>query len=224
MRIVDFHSLSPATNALLFIVAAALVWWAGTRLTAYADAISTRIGGKPALVGLVLLGAVASLPEMAVSVSAALLDHPSLAVNTLLGGISMTLVIIAIVDGATGREPLSVDINNPVLMLQATLAILLLSVAAAGIVIGDVALPGTGVGLCTTLLLVLYIACVLLVRRYDQSDPWVPKWRRNADQPSHRGADVHRHASSKKLAMGCAGVAAIVNGGIMPSCEWESIR
>jgi cation:H+ antiporter len=175
----DFRSLSLATNALLFGAAAALVWWAGTRLTAYAAAISERLGGRPALIGLVLLGAVASLPEMATTLSAALLGHAPMAVNTLLGGISVTLVIIAVVDGIAGGEPLSVDITHPSLLLHATLAVLLLAVAAGGIAVGDVLIPGTGVGLCTFLLLLLYMGCVLLVRRYDQSDPWVPKWKRD---------------------------------------------
>lgn len=206
----DFQSLPPAANALLFTVAAAFVWWSGTKLTAYADAISERLGGKPALIGLVLLGAVASLPEMATSISAALLNHASLAVNTLLGGISVTLVIIAVVDALAGKEPLSIDITHPILLLQATLAILLLVVAACGIVIGDTAIPGTSVGIWSTLLLVLYVGAVLLVRRYEQSDPWVPKWKRDGTEPSHRGAHAHRRTSKRRLALSCTGVASIV--------------
>jgi cation:H+ antiporter len=208
----DFQSLSPAANALLFVVAAALVWWAGTKLTAYADVISERLGGKPALIGLVLLGAVASLPEMATTITAASFGHAPMAVNTLLGGISVTLVIIAVVDGLSGREPLSVDITHPSLLLQATLVILLLTIAGAGILIGDTLIPGTGVGCFSTLLLILYIGCVLLVRRYDQSDPWVPKWKRDGTHESYRGAHAHRHISTARLGCACVAVAAVVVG------------
>jgi cation:H+ antiporter len=210
VRLPDFQSFSLGINGSLFAVAAVAVWWSGTRLTAYADAISQRLGGKPALVGLVLLGSVASLPEMATTVSAALLGHAPLAVNTLLGGISITLVILAIVDGIAGHEPLSVDVTHPVLLLQAALAILLLTVAASGAATGDRIIPGTGVGLCTTSLLVLYIACVMLVRRYERSDPWIPKWQPEGTKKSPRGADAHRHLSRRKLAWASVGVAAVV--------------
>jgi cation:H+ antiporter len=95
-RLLDFRSLPPAVNALCFIVAAAAVWWAGVRLTAYARTISERLGGRPAFVGLLLLGGIASLPETETTLSASLLNVAGpFSLFAILLGIALTAVYLA---------------------------------------------------------------------------------------------------------------------------------
>ena len=55
-----------------FILAAGAVWVAGTRLSRYADAIAREFGIGQAVLGVILLGGVTSLPEIAVTGTAAL--------------------------------------------------------------------------------------------------------------------------------------------------------
>ena len=62
MPIPDFQSLSLWTNVAIFAAAAVVVWIAGTRLAAYADAISERTQVSRAFLGLILLGVATSLP------------------------------------------------------------------------------------------------------------------------------------------------------------------
>lgn len=69
MDISIFRALPIPANLALFGVAAALVWIAGVKLTAYAKTIAERTGAEQAFVGILLLGAVVSLPEMATTVS-----------------------------------------------------------------------------------------------------------------------------------------------------------
>jgi hypothetical protein len=63
-------------------LAAALVWIPGVKLTGYAKTIADRTGADQAFVGILLLGAVVSLPEMATTVSAAALGDARLAQHT----------------------------------------------------------------------------------------------------------------------------------------------
>lgn len=67
-----------------------MVWFAGSRLAGYPKVLSERGVGQ-ALIGSVLLGGVASLPEFATAVSAAATGNAKLAVNTLLGGIGISV-------------------------------------------------------------------------------------------------------------------------------------
>jgi cation:H+ antiporter len=58
--------------AVAFVAAAALVVIAGTKLSAYGDALAKRTGLASGLVGLLFLAAVTSLPELVVSTTAAI--------------------------------------------------------------------------------------------------------------------------------------------------------
>jgi cation:H+ antiporter len=165
--------LAPGWNVLLAAVAAAVVWYAGAQLARYATAISDRLGGEQALIGVLLLGAIVSLPELATSVSAAAIGNAQLAVNTLLGGIAVTMLILAVIDGLVGAEPLTLDISHPVVLLQGVLVVVFLTIAAAGITVGEPSV--LGVGAWSMGLLVLYFVAMLFVKRYERAEPWVPK-------------------------------------------------
>jgi cation:H+ antiporter len=199
MDLLRFEAFAPGGNALLFSGASALVWYASTRLTRYATALSDRLGGHQALIGTLLLGGMVSLPEMATSVSAAALGNAPLALNTLLGGIAVTMAILAIVDMLVGWEPLSIDVAHPIVLVQGTLVVVFLTIAAAGILLGDRPIPGTGIGVWTSVLLLLYLVCVQLIRRYERSEPWVPRrvpHTAPAAAPSAAGPAQEPHAQT----------------------------
>ena len=60
----DFFATFPlAINVGLFVLVAAAVWLAGTRLAAFADEISDRRRIGKAVMGLVFLAAATELPE-----------------------------------------------------------------------------------------------------------------------------------------------------------------
>ncbi|WP_425487071.1 hypothetical protein [Microvirga makkahensis] len=65
-------------------MAAACVWWAGTRLTGYLDAIADRTGIGQAFAGMLLLGGITSLPEIAAASTSSWTGNASLAINNLL--------------------------------------------------------------------------------------------------------------------------------------------
>jgi cation:H+ antiporter len=175
---VDFAALPAWVNIAVFAGTAAIVWFASVRLTGYAKVIADRTGAQQAFVGILLLGAVVSLPEMATTIAAATLGHARLAVNTLLGGIAATIVILAVTDALTGHEALSTDISHPIVLLQGVLVVLFLAIAASGIVVGDA--PMGGVGIWTSALLVFYVLFIVIAKRYGASERWTAKDTRAA--------------------------------------------
>ncbi|HEX7091532.1 MAG TPA: hypothetical protein VF192_15435 [Longimicrobiales bacterium] len=171
--VLDFHDLPLWLNLAVFAATAAAVWFTGTRLTRQVEAIAQRTGAGRAIAGLLLLGGVVSLPELSTAVAAASAGNARFAVNTLLGGIAATMVVIAVIDAVVREPPLSTDITHPVVLLQGTLSVLFLVVTAAGIVVGDLGILGAGVW--TVALLALYLFFANLVRHYEWHRAWIPE-------------------------------------------------
>jgi cation:H+ antiporter len=138
----SFVSLSPWLNGALFAAAAAVVWYAGTRLARDADAVAEKTGLGREFLGILLLGGVTSLPELAVAMTATLQGVPALSINDVLGSAAVNIVILAIADVVSGRAALTAIQGSPVLMLQGVLGVLLMALAAAPSLAGDALLAG----------------------------------------------------------------------------------
>jgi hypothetical protein len=93
-----FDSLALPIVLLIFSGAAALVWMAGIRLSDTTDVLSFRLGLGEALGGLILLAIVTNLPEIAITVSAALSKELGVAVGNILGGIAIQTVVLVVLD------------------------------------------------------------------------------------------------------------------------------
>jgi cation:H+ antiporter len=199
MNMLRFDLLAPGWNAVLFAMAGAVVWYAGIRLARYAKLISDRLKGQQALIGTLLLGGVASLPETATSVSASLIGNAPLAINMLLGGIAVTMAIIAIVDAIKGWEPLSVDVVHPIILLQGALVVLFLTVAAAGMIAGDRPVLNTGIGGWTSALLLLYLFFIWLIKHYERSTPWIPRQASRSPPAALEPAAIERKESKQPV-------------------------
>ncbi|MEQ9637783.1 MAG: sodium:calcium antiporter [Devosia marina] len=140
----DFANAPLWMNIAIFAAAAVVVWMAGSRITGYANAISAKTGIGQAAIGMLLLGGITSLPEIGATVTGAATGASLLAVNNLFGSIAAQVVILAIVDLVIGKRALTSEIPDPMVMLQGGLNILLISIATAGITVGDVAILGIG--------------------------------------------------------------------------------
>lgn len=167
----DFAGLPLPANIAIFAIAAVSVWLAGSRLTRYADAIANATGIGQAVAGIVLLAGVTSLPEIAVTATASIAGNAELAVNNLFGSIAMQVAILAVLDFAIGRKALTAVVPDPGILLQGSLNVILITGAAAAMVIGDVAL--FGIGAWSWAALFAYIASVRMLSRMQGRRPWL---------------------------------------------------
>lgn len=167
----DFTQIGLALNLALFAAAAAVVWFAGSRLTRYADSISNSTGIGHAMIGIVLLAGVTSLPEIGVTATASIAGNAELAVNNLFGSIALQVALLAVVDFFIGRNALTAVVPDPAVILQGSLNIILISAAAAAMVVGDVNV--FGVGLWAWAALAAYLACIRILSRIQGRQPWL---------------------------------------------------
>jgi cation:H+ antiporter len=187
----DFTALALPVNIAIFLAAAALVWRAGSRMSRYADGISERTGLSHALLGLLMLAGVTSLPEIGVTVSAAAVGNTALAVNNLFGSIAMQVAVLAVVDFVAGPRALTSIVPDPSVLLLCALNVFLLSLALAGMTTGDIGF--LGIGIWSWACLAGYVGGVWLMSKTQGRKPWRVALD-NPDQPArHR-----RRAQQKK--------------------------
>ena len=133
----DFSDLPLWLVCLLFLGGGVVVWRAGTRLARHADVIAEETGLSHVFIGALMLGGITSLPELATTLSSALIGNIELAVNNALGSSALQITLLAIADIAAGDILLTVECNKPVIRLAAGLLCALLAAAALGIVVGE---------------------------------------------------------------------------------------
>src|SRR5512140_2299577 len=119
------HTLPLPLLAVVFLAAALATWLAGTRLSAATDVLSTRFGLGEALGGMILLAIATNLPELAITVSAALQHDLALAVGNILGGIALQTVVLAFLDvfGLKKAAALSYKAASLVIVLEGLLVV-----------------------------------------------------------------------------------------------------
>lgn len=121
---------------LVFAAAAAVVWVAGIQLSKSTDVLDDRWHIGSAFGGLIVLAVATNLPEIAITVSAAIAGNLEVAVGNILGGIALQTVVLVILDlfGKRGRgvRPLTYRAASLVLVLEAVIVVAVLAVVMAG--------------------------------------------------------------------------------------------
>jgi cation:H+ antiporter len=127
-------SLPSYALLLIFLASAAVIWAAGIKLSRYTDVLAERLHLGAALGGVILLSVAANLPEIAITVSAALSGRVEVAVGNLLGGIAIQTVVLVALDafGVRGKRPLTYMAASLTLLLEAALVVAVLLVVIAG--------------------------------------------------------------------------------------------
>lgn len=158
---------------LIFLASAAVIWVAGITLSDYTDVLAERLHLGTALGGVVLLAVATNLPEIAITVSAALSGDVKVAVGNLLGGIAIQTVVLVALDafGVHGRRPLSYRAASLTLVLEAALVVAVLLVVVAG-----TQLPGNLIFARLTpapvLITVLWVVGLVLIGGPGSRLPW----------------------------------------------------
>lgn len=129
-----WNSLSWPVLSLAFVLAAAAVWGAGIQLSNTTDLLDKRFKLGSAVGGLILLAVATNLPEVAITLSAALQHHLGLAIGNILGGIAVQTVVLTVLDafGVGHRGPLTGQSRSLTLVLEGSLVIAVLMVVVMG--------------------------------------------------------------------------------------------
>lgn len=171
MALSDASIYPVGLNFLIFLLAGVLVWGAGSRLAKWLDVIAVRTGLGHAFVGMLFLGGITSLPELANVVTASASGNPPLAINNLLGSAALNVVLLAVGDAFIGRDAVSSVVAKPSTMMMGTLCILVLLAAAVAIAVGDFALGGI-LGIGSIVVCALSVGSFWLAAGYDERSPW----------------------------------------------------
>jgi cation:H+ antiporter len=127
---------------LIFLAGAAATWAAGGLLSKATDALDARLGLGDALGGLVLLAVAGTLPELAITISAASQGNLGLAAGNLIGGIAVQTMVLLICDIAVGpQRPLTYLVGRLTPVLEGLLVI----IVVAGVEMGALLEPTTAI-------------------------------------------------------------------------------
>lgn len=169
------QDLPLAANLALFVTAGVAVWIGGARLTRTLDAITRKTGMGEAFVGMLLLGGITSLPEVANVLGSSLQGLPDLAVNNLLGSAAINILLLAVGDAVIGRKAVTSGVVAPATMMMCALCMLVLGLIAIAVTVGDVSLGG--VGLWPPVICVVSVGSFWIAATYGKRAPWTVKGR-----------------------------------------------
>lgn len=183
MPIPPTESWSLLQGGLVFMVCAAIIAVAGTRITRIVDQLADRTGIGEAAAGAVLLGASTSLGGSVLSVTAAWNGHAELAVSNALGGIAVQTFFLAVADMMYRRANLEHAAASVPNMMQNGLLICLLALILFAPYLPDISVGG--VHPVTPVLLVVYFYGIYLVRAASEAPMWQPSFTRETreDKP-----------------------------------------
>jgi len=188
-----------------FLLITAVILYSGSRLSRYGDMIAEKTGLSRLWLGLVLMAAVTSLPELATGLSSVVLAGLSnIAVGDLLGSCVFNMFLISLLDAQSKKVPLTSRAHQGS-VLMAGIFLLLVSSVGAGLVAGG-RLPGLGwIGLYTPILLAGYLGAMRMSYRYE---------KRSGSAPGlgEGGSTLYRSVTLKRAVTGYIVNAALVVG------------
>jgi len=164
--------LSTPVVGIIFLVATAATWFAGLFLADSTDVLDDRFHMGEALGGLILLGIAGTLPEVAITASAALSGNLSIAVGNLLGGIAMQTLVLVLMD-LTSRSKTPLSSMSRVLepIIEAEFVILLVSIALLGPLLPSTVAVGP-MSPISILLVVVWVGGLIVLNRTKRSERW----------------------------------------------------
>lgn len=198
---------------LVFAAGAAATWAAGIVLSKTTDALDARLGLGAELGGILLLAIAGSLPEMAITVSAAARGNLGLAAGNLIGGIAVQTMVLVVCDVAAGRQsPLTFLVGALTPVLEGMLVVLVVSGVLMGALLPRSAAIGGDVSPASVAIVVIWLAGVYVINRVRKDPRWSVSMpgshpgRRHRRQP--HPAQPHPFATSPTRRIGLIFLAA----------------
>ena len=152
--------------SLTFLASAVVIIIAGTKLSKYGDRLAEQTGLGGLWIGVMLMAAATSLPEVFTTISAAVLDAPDLAVGNLLGAGMTNMLTLGIIDQVFRKKRVWQQAAFGHALI-ASLAMILTALMGLFILLKSETAP-FNVGIGSMVLLILYVAGMRIV--YLQED------------------------------------------------------
>ena len=156
-----------------FLISAVAVAAAGYGLCRHGERVGHALGLGGSWVGLAMIAAITSLPELVTGLSAVSIAHaPNVALGDALGSCVINLGFLVVADFLLRGEPLY-RVASASHMLSAAFGVVMLATIGLGLILGHApgpgqALPG-GIGVSTPLLIVLYLVALRTSFRYERA-------------------------------------------------------
>jgi cation:H+ antiporter len=166
-------SLATPLLVLVFAAGAGATWVAGVALSKTTDALDARLGLGEELGGILLLAIAGSLPELAITISAAAQGNLGLAAGNLIGGIAVQTMVLVVCDVAVGpRRPLTFLVGALTPVLEGLLVVLVVS----GVLMGSLLRPSTAiagvVSPASIAIVVVWFLGVYVINRVRKDPRW----------------------------------------------------
>jgi cation:H+ antiporter len=194
---------------LVFAAGAAATWAAGVALSRSTDALDARLKLGDDLGGIVLLAVAGSLPELAITVSAAASGNLGLAAGNLIGGIAVQTMVLVICDIAVGSErPLTYLVGRLSPVLEGLLVALIVSFVLMGSLLPNSTAIGGVVSPASLAIVAFWFAGIWIVTQIRADHPWTISMP--GSQPGrHRRRDPHpqrQHPFAERSTAAVAGI------------------
>jgi cation:H+ antiporter len=155
----------------MFGAAAASTWAAGIQLSKSTDELDRRLGIGEALGGMVLLAVAGSLPELAITISAAASGHLDLAAGNLIGGIATATMVLVICDLFAAR-PLTYLVGSLIPVLEGLLVMVTIAAVIMGALLPRSVAIGGRVSPASLAIVIIWIGGVWVLNRVRSQPKW----------------------------------------------------
>jgi cation:H+ antiporter len=209
-------SLATPILVLIFIAGVVATWLAGTTLSKSTDALDDRFGLGEELGGIILLAIAGSLPELAITVSAAAQGNLDLAAGNLIGGIAVQTMVLVLCDIAAGRErPLTFLVGALTPVLEGMLVVLVVAAVLMGALLRRSTAIGGVVSPASIVIVLIWFAGVYAINRARKQPRWSfsmpgsqPGRRRRGERVSLR-SHPYAKASTRRVVAVFLGACAV---------------
>lgn len=130
---IDLSAYPLWVNIATFLVAAAIIAYAGTKLAKFADQIADKTKLGEALTGTIFLGLITALPGLVASITAAIEGRPALAISNAIGGIAIQTTFLAFADIAYPKVNLEHAAASATNLIQTVILLGLLALILLGL-------------------------------------------------------------------------------------------
>jgi cation:H+ antiporter len=180
---------------LIFLAAAGATWIAGIALSKSTDALDSRLGLGDDLGGLILLSVAGSLPELAITISAAASGNLPLAAGNLIGGIAVQTMVLLVCDFAVGpARPLTYLVGRLTPVLEGLLVVILVAGVEMGALLRRSTAIAGRVSPASLGIVVVWVVGLYVINRASKDPRWTiempgarpgrhPRERALPDQP-----------------------------------------